>query len=86
MQEVDQSLEAQDELLRQLKCNVETSINRMKQITDKKHRDVSFEIRDLVFLKLHSYNQQTAFKWAHWKLASHFYGPYLVIQKIKVVA
>jgi hypothetical protein len=29
VQEVDQSLEAQDELLRQLKCNVETSINRM---------------------------------------------------------
>jgi hypothetical protein len=39
-----------------------------------------------VFLKLHSYKQQTAFKWAHWKLASHFYGPYLVIQKIKVFA
>jgi hypothetical protein len=62
VQEVDQSLEAQDELLRELKCNVETSINRMKQITDKKHRDVSFEIKDLVFLKLHSYKQQTAFK------------------------
>jgi len=62
VQEVDQSLEAQDELLRQLKCNVETSINRMKQIMDKKHRDVSFEIRDLVFLKLHSYKQQTTFK------------------------
>ena len=28
--EVDQSLEARDELLRQLKINLETSINRMK--------------------------------------------------------
>ncbi|RVW19271.1 putative mitochondrial protein [Vitis vinifera] len=58
--EVDQSLEARDELLRQLKINLETSINRMKQ--------------------------QTAFKRAHQKLASRFYRPYPMIQKIGVVA
>ena len=84
--EVDQSLEARDELLRQLKINLETSINRMKQIADQKRRDVSFEVGDLVFLKLHPYRQQTAFKRAHQKLASRFYGPYPVIQKIGAVA
>ena len=63
--EVDQSLEARDELLRQLKINLETSINRMKQIADQKRRDVSFEVGDLVFLKLHPYRQQTTFKRAH---------------------
>ena len=84
--EVDQSLEARDELLRQLKINLETSINHMKQIADQKRRDVSFEVGDLVFLKLHPYRQQTAFKRAHQKLASRFYGPYPVIQKIGVVA
>ena len=84
--EVDQSLEARDELLRQLKINLETSINRMKQIVDQKRRDVSFEVGDLVFLKLHPYRQQTTFKRAHQKLASRFYGPYPVIQKIGAVA
>ena len=63
--EVDQSLEARDELLRQLKINLETSINHMKQIADQKRRDVSFEVGDLVFLKLHPYRQQTTFKRAH---------------------
>ncbi|RVW63788.1 Transposon Tf2-2 polyprotein [Vitis vinifera] len=84
--EVDQSLEARDELLRQLKINLETSINRMKQIVDQKRRDVFFEVGDLVFHKLHPYRQQTAFKRAHQKLASRFYGPYPVIQKIGAVA
>lgn len=85
VQEIDQSLEVWDELLRQLKRNMETSINCIKQITNKKHWDVSFEIGDLVFLQLHPYRQQTTFKQAHQKLASRLYRPYLVIKKIGVV-
>jgi len=50
VQEVDLSLEARDELLHQLKYKLETSINHMKQLADKKHRDISFEVGDLVFL------------------------------------
>jgi len=65
---------------------METFINCMKQIANKKHQDVSFKIEDLVFLKPHPYRQQTAFKCAHQKLTSHFYDSYLVIQKIGSVA
>ena len=86
VQEVDISLEARDDLLRQLKCNLEGSINRMKQLADKKRWDISFEVGDLVFLRLHPYRQQTIFKRAHQKLASRFYGPYPVLQKLGAVA
>jgi len=86
IQEVDISLTARDDLLRQLKCNLASSINRMKQLADQKCRDVSFAVGDLVFLWLHPYRQQTVFKRAHQKLASRFYGPYPVLQKLGAVA
>jgi hypothetical protein len=44
VQEVDQSLEAWDELFRQLKRNMETSINCVKQIMDKKHWDFPLKL------------------------------------------
>ena len=65
---------------------MQSAINHMKQLAYKKHWDISFEVGDLVFLKLHPYKQYTAFKHAHQKLARHFYGPYLVTQKIRIVA
>lgn len=84
--EVDQSLAARDELLNQLKANLASSINRMKQTTDKSRKDVTFEVGELVFLRLHPYRQQSVFKRVHQKLASRFYGPYPIIQKIGTVA
>ena len=59
--------------------------NGMKEITDKKRRDVEFQASDMVLLQLHPYRQQTAFKQVHQKLASKFYDPYL-IEKIGNVA
>jgi hypothetical protein len=84
--EVDQQLQDRDELLQQLKINLARSINRMKHIADKKRRDVSFDVGDLVLLKLHPYRQHTVFKRAYQKLASRFYGPYEIPEKIGPVA
>jgi hypothetical protein len=53
--EVDQHLLHRDALLKQLKTNLEVSVNRMKQMADRKCRDVSFEVGSLVLLKLHPY-------------------------------
>lgn len=53
--EVDQTLLSRDELLQHLKNNLEKSINRMKQLADQKRRDVSFNVGDLVLLKLQPY-------------------------------
>lgn len=84
--EVDQQLRNRDELLQQLKANLTRSVNRMKQLADKKRRDMSFEVGERVLLRLHPYRQQTVFKRVHQKLASRFYGPYEILEKIGPVA
>ncbi|KAL6350705.1 hypothetical protein AAG906_028162 [Vitis piasezkii] len=56
--EVDQMLLHRDELLHQLKTNLEISMNRMKQQADSKRRDIQFAVGDQVLLKLHPYRQE----------------------------
>lgn len=92
--EVDQQLMTRDELLQQLKINLASSVNRMKQMADHKQRDISFDIGEWVLLKLHPYGQQTAFKWVqqtafkrvHQKLVSRFYGSYVILKKCGPIA
>lgn len=52
----------------------------MKQLADSKRRDLEFQISDLVVLKLHC--QCTIFKRAYHKLASRYYRPYPIAEKI----
>ncbi|GKD43994.1 retrotransposon-related protein [Tanacetum coccineum] len=54
--------------------------------TDKHRREVEFAIRDWVFLKLRPHRQQSVVRRIHQKLAAHFYGPFLIIDKIGNVA
>ncbi|RVX01241.1 hypothetical protein CK203_036133 [Vitis vinifera] len=58
----------------------------MKQTMDKSRKDVTFDVGEMVFLKLHPYRQQLIFKRAHQKLVGHFYEPYPIVQKIGMVA
>ncbi|PSR86095.1 Transposon Tf2-6 polyprotein [Actinidia chinensis var. chinensis] len=84
--EVNQNLASRYSLLRQLKDNLHATSNRMKQVADSKGRDIEFEEGHLIFLKLHPYRQQTVFKRAYQKLASRFYGPYLIEKRVGKVA
>ena len=58
----------------------------MKRTTNQKKKDVTFEVGEMVFLKLHPFQQQLVFRRARQKLANRFYGPYPMIQKIGTVA
>ena len=84
--EVDQNLTSRDALLHQLKDNLHAASNRMKQVANSKRRDIEFQEGDLVFLKLHPYRKQTIFKRAYQKLASRFYGPYVIEKRVGKVA
>lgn len=84
--EVDQQLATRDDILRQLKANLHAANNRMQQIANSKRRDLEFQEGDWVFLKLHPYRQHTVFKRAFQKLASRFYGPFQIEQRIGKVA
>jgi len=84
--EVDQALLTRDDLLRQLKHNLAMATNRMKQVADKRRRDVEFQSGDLVFLKLQPYKQSSVFKRANKKLACIYFGPYKIVRKIGPVA
>jgi len=84
--EVDRELQDRDELLQQLKINLQKASNRMKQQADKKRRDYVLEVGDWVYLRLHPYRQHSLFRRAHQKLASRFFGPYQILKRVGAVA
>lgn len=84
--EVDQQLVTRDALFHQLKSNFQIASNRIKQGDDSNQRDVKLQEGDMVFLKLHPYRQQSVHRRACQKLASRFYGPFPVEEKIGKVA
>ncbi|KAL8120175.1 hypothetical protein AgCh_017351 [Apium graveolens] len=83
---VAQELEDRDEILRQLKYNLEHAQHRMKKQADLKRRDYSFAVGDWVYLKLRPYRQQSIARRIHPKLSARFYGPFEIIAKIGSVA
>ncbi|KAF2325716.1 hypothetical protein GH714_033646 [Hevea brasiliensis] len=84
--EVDQTLQTRDEILRELKSHLSRAANQMKQYVDLKRRDVEFQVGDHVYLKLQPYRQQSVSKRASQKLASRYFGPYRVLERVGKLA
>lgn len=72
---VDQSLQERNRILSQLKTNLVVAQVCMKQQADKHRSERSFEVGDMVFLRLVPYHHQSLAKHPFHKLQPRFYGP-----------
>lgn len=69
-----------------LKHNLSKAQIRMKQFADRRRSDREFNVGDWVYLKLQPYRQSSVATRLYPKLATKYYGPYQIINKIGMVA
>lgn len=74
------------EILQALKEHLVQAQIRMKEFADRHRTEREFNIGDLVYLKLQPYRQNTVELRRKLKLASKFFGPFPVIERIGAVA
>jgi hypothetical protein len=74
------------EILKLLKKNLHMAQNRQKMSADRNRIKHSFEVGDLVFLRLQPYRQSSPKKSGAEKLKPIFYGPYRIMRRVGEVA
>lgn len=84
--ELEEQLLNQDAMLQILQFNLLKAQSQMMTEAGSKRRDISFELSDWVFLRVHPYKQKSLAKRMHEKLSSCFFGPYNIIPKVGPVA
>lgn len=65
--------------MQQLKQHQVQAQNWMKQLADRKRREVIFKLGDLVMVKLQPYRQSTVAKRLNTKLCRRYFGPFLIV-------
>ena len=74
------------DILKILKENLQIAQNQQNLYADKHRIERSFEVGDLVYLRLQPYRQSSLKKKGAEKLKPRFYGPYRIIRKVEEVA
>jgi hypothetical protein len=73
-------------ILRELKDHLQREQNQQKVQADKHRVDHTFEVGDLVYLRLQPYRQDSIKRSGAEKLQPHFFGPYRINMKIRAIA
>jgi hypothetical protein len=79
-------VEESQRILQSTKENLQSAQNQQKIYADRHRVERSFEVGDLVFLRLQPYRQSSLKRSGVEKLKPKFYGPYRVIKRISEVA
>ena len=83
---MDEYLWDHSTILRELQHNLNLARNRMKTQADQHCREVHFQVGDFVYLKLQPYRQSLVTFRGSLKLASRFFGPFMILAKVGPVA
>lgn len=83
---LQQLLTERDSVLTQLKVNLSKAQAFMKRYADKHRRELEFQIGDLVLVKFQPCRQHSVTLRKNQKLGFRYFGPFLVSEKIGVVA
>lgn len=86
LESVDFALKDRDVVIADLRDRLLAAQQRMKAVFDASHRDVEFQVGDLVLLKLQPYRQLSLRAHSHKKLGPKFYGPFKILSRIGTVA
>ena len=73
---VEEDLRAHDEILQQLKCNLDRAQHRMKIAVDKHRRELQFQVGYMVLAKLQPHKQHSVRGRKNQKLSARYFGPY----------
>jgi hypothetical protein len=79
-------VEESQRILQSVRENLQSAQNQQKIYADRHRVEHSFEVRDLVFLRLQPYRQSSLKRSRTEKLKLKFYEPYIVIRRIVEVA
>jgi hypothetical protein len=69
-----------------VRLHLQRAQDRMRRQANKYRSERSFDVGDLVFLKLQPYAQASVACHANHKLSFKFFGPYRILEKIGAVA
>ncbi|XP_010262237.1 PREDICTED: uncharacterized protein LOC104600803 [Nelumbo nucifera] len=86
LEEVDRNLQDRNALLAEVSQRLQQAQARMKNAYDQRHRELTFEPGQFVWLKLQPYRQLSLRRRAFPKLAPKFYRPFKILRQIGKVA